>query len=147
MNLTVYLAGEIHSNWREEIKLSGMPVIWLSPNTNHEDSDDCGAIILGEEENPFWRDRKGAGVNSLRTRTMLQQADIVIVKFGDKYRQWNAAFDAGIAVALGKKLIVIHPSGYQHALKEIDAEAAAVCETNQQAIDILRYITQGKLSR
>lgn len=147
MNWKVYLAGEIHSNWREELMQSDLPIDWYSPNTNHEDSDDCGALILGSEEDKFWYDRKGAGVNGIRTRTLLAKSDVVIVKFGEKYRQWNAAFDAGMAVAMGKQLIVIHPPEFQHALKELDSEAAAVCETTEQALKVLAYITQGTLER
>ncbi len=81
-------------------------------------------------------------MNAIRTRPMLQRADIVIVKFGDKYRQWNAAFDAGAAVTLDKPLIVVHPPELQHALKEIDASASAVAETIDQVVEILRYVTQ-----
>ena len=104
MGYTVYLAGEIHSPWRDELRSaveeSGLPIQLVGPVTDHAASDDCGALILGEESNPFWRDRKGAGVNAVRTRVLLQQADVVVVKFGEKYRQWNAAFDAGFASAL-----------------------------------------------
>lgn len=146
MQYNIYLAGEIHSNWREQLMASDLPVNWLTPVTLHQDSDDCGATILGGEEQAFWHDRKGAGMNALRTRTMIQKADIVIVKFGEKYRQWNAAFDAGMAVAYGKQLIVIHPDEFQHALKEIDAEASVVAKTTQQVIDTLVYITSGKLA-
>jgi YtoQ family protein len=146
MNWTVYLAGEIHTNWRTELhdaaRSAELPVEFVGPVTDHDASDNCGAEILGEESNPFWRDRKGAGVNSIRTRTMLQRADIVIVKFGDKYRQWNAAFDAGAAVTLNKPLIAVHPPELQHALKEIDASASAVAETIDQVVEILRYVTQ-----
>ncbi|HIN94250.1 MAG TPA: YtoQ family protein, partial [Planctomycetes bacterium] len=112
------------------------------PVTDHAASDDTGAEILGAETDPFWHDRKGAGLNALRTRTMLDQADLVIVRFGDKYRQWNAAFDAGLAVATQKPLIVIHSPELQHALKEIDAAACAVAETTAQVVEILGYISR-----
>ena len=87
----VYLSGEIHSDWRERIaegvQSRGLPVALSSPNTSHEDSDDCAAIILGmEEKRPNW-DRLGATMNSIRTKTLLEDADVVVVRFGEKYRQ------------------------------------------------------------
>ena len=146
MHYTVYLAGEIHTTWRtelaEEVATANLPVSFLGPVTDHAASDDTGAEILGAETDPFWHDRKGAGVNALRTRTMLAQADLVIVRFGDKYRQWNAAFDAGMAVAMQKPLLVIHPPELQHALKEIDAAACAVAENIQQVVEILGYMAR-----
>ncbi len=146
MHYTVYLAGEIHTTWRtelaQEVAAATLPVSFLGPVTDHAASDDTGAEILGAETDPFWHDRKGAGVNALRTRTMLAQADLVIVRFGDKYRQWNAAFDAGMAVAMQKPLLVIHPPELQHALKEIDAAACAVAENIQQVVQILGYMAR-----
>lgn len=147
MTYKIYLAGEIHSDWREQLMATDLPVEWLSPVTNHEDSDDCGAAILGCEENAYWDDHKGAGMNAVRTRTMIKHADIVVVKFGEKYRQWNAAFDAGMAVALGKQLIVIHPDEFEHALKELDAAASVVAKSTDQVIHALKYITTGVLDR
>ena len=145
MNLTVYLAGEIHTDWRERITAGirehGLSVTTLSPVTDHEASDNVGVKILGDEEKAAWKDRKGAGVNAVRTRTAILKSDIVIVKFGEQYRQWNAAFEAGYAVALGKSLIVLHSSDLTHALKEIDAVAMAVAESPEQVIEILRYVT------
>ena len=145
MRYKIYLAGEIHSDWREVLMGSDLPVEWLTPVTCHADSDDCGVAILGDEENKFWYDRKGASLNAVRTRVMIQHADIVIVKFGEKYRQWNAAFDAGMAVALGKQLMVIQPEEFQHALKEIDAEARVVASDTLQVLAALRYIISGSL--
>ena len=146
MDLIVYLAGEIHSDWRREIisgaEQAGLPVEFLSPVTDHSASDDVGVEILGAEENDFWKDHKGALINSIRTRTALERADVVVVKFGEKYRQWNAAFDAGYAVALGKQLIVIHPQEFTHALKELDGAAQAVAETSEQVVKILEYVTE-----
>lgn len=148
---TVYLSGEIHSDWRQKIakgvEKAGLPVEITSPVTVHEDSDDCGAAILGEEENPFWRDHKGAGINAIRTRSLIGRADIVVVKFGEKYRQWNAAFDAGLAIALGKSLITLHDPSLIHALKEVDGAASAVAQTPEQVVKILEYVTTGKLKR
>ena len=149
MEWMVYLSGEIHTDWRERIEAgaakAGIPVSFTAPVTNHSFSDDCGVTILGAEEKPFWADHKGAKMNAIRTRTLIEQADIVVVRFGEKYRQWNAAFDAGYAAALNTPLIVVHPPEFGHALKEVDGAALAVCETPEQVIDILRYVTTGAL--
>jgi len=145
----VYLSGEIHSNWRTKItsasKRAKLSVEFYSPVTKHDDSDNCGVAILGEESAKFWKDHKGAKLTSIRNNTLIKDSDIVIVRFGDKYRQWNAAFDAGYAAALGKPLIVQHPEEYIHALKEVDASAYAVAETVEQVVRILKYIINGKL--
>lgn len=142
---SVYLSGEIHSNWRNEIKEAveqeNLPISISSPVTDHPASDSVGVNILGEENRDFWKDHKGAKINAIRTRSLIENADIVVVKFGEKYRQWNAAFDAGYASALGKKLIVMHPEEFTHALKEVDATALAVAETPAQIVDILTYVT------
>jgi YtoQ family protein len=139
----VYLSGEIHSDWRERIAAgirdAGLPVQLLAPVTDHGASDDVGAAILGEEDEQFWRDHKGAGVNAVRTQTLLRSADVVVVRFGDKYRQWNAAFEAGYASALGKPIVTLHDSELTHALKEVDRAAMAVAETPDQVVEILRY--------
>ena len=123
MSLTLYLSGEIHSDWREQIisGAAGMNVSFSGPVTDHAASDDCGVAILGAEPNKFWHDHKGAKINAIRTRKAIADADIVVVRFGDKYKQWNAAFDAGYASALGKSLIIMHGAEHQHALKEVDA--------------------------
>ena len=145
----MYLSGEIHSDWREQISKGvlekALPVELTSPNTSHEDSDDCAAIILGmEEKRPNW-DRLGATMNSIRTRTLLEEADVVVVRFGDKYRQWNAAFEAGYAAAKGKSLITVHPPAISHMLKEVNASAHAVCEEPEQVVQILDYVITGRL--
>ncbi|MGB7587098.1 MAG: YtoQ family protein [Solirubrobacterales bacterium] len=146
----VYLSGEIHSDWRERIEAGArgalLPVSFSAPVTDHAASDAAGTATLGEESEAFWRDRKGAGVNAIRTRTLIQAADIVIVRFGDKYRQWNAAFDAGYAAALGKPLITLHDPELDHALKEVDLAAQATARTAEQVVDVLRYVITGKLS-
>jgi len=146
----LYLSGEIHTSWREEIeegcKEAGLPVRFSAPVTHHEASDDCGVAILGSEESKFWHDHKGAKVNAIRTRTLIGEADIVVVRFGEKYKQWNAAFDAGYAAALGKPLIVMHGADHQHALKEVDAAALAVTETPAQIVAILAYVINGQLA-
>ena len=141
---TVYLSGEIHSDWREQIQQgsqeAGLEIAFVSPVTDHGKSDDCGVDILGPEDNNFWKDHKGASLNAIRTRTLIESADIVVVRFGDKYRQWNAAFDAGLASALGKSIITLHDPELTHALKEVDAVANAVCQTPAQVVEILKYV-------
>ena len=101
---------------------------------------------LGNEETQFWKDNKGAKLNAIRTRKEIENSDIVIVKFGEKYKQWNAAFDAGYAAALNKSLIIIHSDEHQHALKEVDAAALAVVKNNDQVVKILNYVINGKLN-
>ena len=147
--LKAYLAGEIHTNWRSNIKSKvldlGLPINLLSPITNHSASDDCGVQILGEENKKFWHDYKGAGINSIRNKNMIEKSNIVIVKFGDKYRQWNAAFDAGYASALGKPVITLHDPILTHPLKEVDGAALAVAETPDQVVKILSYVIDGTI--
>ncbi|MBB3066893.1 YtoQ family protein [Limibacillus halophilus] len=146
---TVYLSGEIHSDWRERISdgiaAAGLPVDVTAPVTVHEDSDDCGVAIFGAEPNKVWHDRKGAQLNAIRTQTLIQDADMVVVRFGEKYKQWNAAFDAGYAAAMGTPYITLHPSEHDHALKEVDAAAHAVARDPEQVVQALTYILTGKL--
>ena len=150
MKLKVYLSGEIHTNWRDEIidkcKSKNLEIEFSSPTTNHELSDDVGVKILGDEEKKFWHDNKGAKINAIRTRNAIEKADIVVVRFGEKYKQWNAAFDAGFAAALNKSIIVIHNDEHQHALKEVDAAASAVAKDQYQVVRILKYILEGSLN-
>lgn len=147
----VYLSGEIHTDWRERIidgvKALDLPVEFSAPVTDHSASDDCGAVILGGEDKKFWYDHKGAKVNAIRTRTLIEKADIVVVRFGDQYKQWNAAFDAGYASALGKSLVVVHDPSLTHPLKEVDGAALAVAETSEQVAEILKYVILGQLDR
>ena len=147
--LKVYLAGEIHTNWREEIinlcDKEKLDIKFTSPVTDHEASDNCGVEILGEEDKNIWKDRKGANINSIRTKKSIQDSEVVIVKFGEKYKQWNAAFDAGYASDLNKSIIVIHNEDHQHALKEVNAAAAAVASDQKQVVRILKYILEGTL--
>ncbi len=147
--LNVYLSGEIHSDWRQEIinlcNKENLEISFSSPITNHEASDNCGVEILGNEEKNFWKDNKGANINSIKTRKSIKDCDIVVVKFGEKYKQWNAAFDAGYAAALNKSIIVIHNEEHQHALKEVDAASAAVAKDQHQVVRILKYILKETL--
>ncbi len=147
MTLSIYLSGEIHTDWRDQIiaGAKGLNVTFSAPVTDHAASDDCGVAILGEEPDKFWHDRKGAMVNAIRTRKGIEEADVVVVRFGDKYKQWNAAFDAGYASALGKSLIILQPPEHDHALKEVNAAALAMARTPEQVIQILRYVQDGTL--
>ena len=145
--MKIYLSGEIHTDWRDQI-INGtkdVDVSFSSPITDHAASDDCGVRILGSEDNDFWHDKKGAQINAIRTKNGIKNADIVVVRFGEKYKQWNAAFDAGYAAALGKALIILHAKDVSHALKEVDAAALAVAETPEQVINILKYVQNGEL--
>ena len=145
----VYLSGEIHSDWRRRIEHgvrdAGLPVAFSAPVTDHAASDDAGTGTLGAEGESFWRDHMGAGVNAIRTQTLIRDADLVVVRFGDKYRQWNAAFDAGFAAALGKPIITLHEDDLDHALKEVDRAALATARRPEQVVDVLRYVIEGEL--
>lgn len=147
MSFNVYLSGEIHSDWRERIEKGiqdkNLDVKLYSPVTNHEASDDCGEKILGVETESFWKDHKAAKINAIRIRKYIEDADIVVVRFGNKYKQWNAAFDAGYAAALGKSIITLHDEELTHALKEVDAVAQVVCSTPEQVVEILSYTLKG----
>tara|TARA_A100001015_G_scaffold21887_1_gene24847 strand:- start:10 stop:468 length:459 start_codon:yes stop_codon:yes gene_type:complete len=148
-NLNVFLSGEIHTDWRVEIidqsKNKNLPINFFSPETNHANSDDCGVSILGSENDKFWHDYKGASINSINNSICIKKSDIVIIKFGEKYKQWNAAFDAGYAIGLNKNIITLHTKDLDHALKEVDAAAKAVCRSNVEVIKILKYITNSEL--
>ena len=147
MTLSVYLSGEIHTDWREQIidGAKGLDVAFSAPVTDHDASYDCGVTILGEEPNKYWHDHKGAMINAIRTRKGIEDADVVVVRFGEKYRQWNAAFDAGYAAAKGKSLIILQMPEHDHALKEVDAAALAVAREPAQVVEILAYVLNGSL--
>ena len=144
MNWTVYLSGEIHTDWREQImqgaKNHGLNIKFTSAVTDHDASDAAGDL-LGENNKPFWRDHQSSKVNSIRTKTLIQNCDIAIIRFGDKYKQWNAAFDAGFCAALDKPYITLHNDDIIHPLKEVDAAAMAWAQTPEQIVEILKYIT------
>lgn len=147
MSYRVYLSGEIHSAWREEIKQGanslGLDITFLAPVTNHEASDAAGDH-LGEEPESFWRDHKSSKINLIRTKSLIESADLVVIRFGDQYRQWNAAFDAGYCAALGTPYITLHAADIIHPLKEVDASALAWAQTTDQVIEILRYVLQAQ---
>jgi len=147
MTWGVYLSGEIHTDWRQQImrgaESNGLPIVFTSAVTDHEASDAAGDV-LGKEEDNFWRDHKSSKVNSIRTKTLIRQCDIAVVRFGDKYKQWNAAFDAGCCAALGKPYITLHDADIVHPLKEVDAAAMAWAETPEQVVEILKYVIDAK---
>lgn len=147
MAMKIYLSGEIHTDWRKQIMdgAAGLDITFSSPVTDHKASDDCGVAILGGEPNKYWHDHKSAMMNAIRTRKGIQDADIVVACFGEKYKQWNVAFDAGYAAALGKSLIILHGAEHQHALKEVDAAALAVTNNPKAVVDILRYVLTEQL--
>ena len=144
MNWTVYLSGEIHTDWRKQIEEGceshNLPIRFTSAVTDHEASDAAGDL-LGVEDANYWRDHKSAKINAIRTRNLLENCNLAVVRFGDKYKQWNAAFDAGYCAALGKPYITLHDEQIIHPLKEVDALAMAWAETPAQVVEILKYAT------
>ncbi len=145
MELIVYLSGEVHTDWRQQIiegaEKASLPITFCSAVTDHEASDAAGDI-LGEESNSFWRDHKSAKVNAIRTRTLIEESDVVVIRFGDKYKQWNAAYDAGYCAALDTPYITLHDDSLIHALKEVDGSAMARAKTPGQVVEVLKYITK-----
>ncbi|KJY78555.1 YtoQ family protein [Vibrio nigripulchritudo] len=143
MSFNVYLSGEIHTDWRDQIieqsKAAGLNITFTSAVTNHQASDAAGDV-LGEEESGFWRDHKSAKVNAIRTKTHIENCDLAVIRFGDKYRQWNAAFDAGYCAAHGKPYITLHDEALIHPLKEVDASAQAWATSPSQVVEILTYL-------
>jgi YtoQ family protein len=147
MEYIVYLSGEIHTDWREKIKQGAeslaLPITFTSAVTNHEASDAAGDV-LGAETNSFWRDHKSSKVNAIRTKTLLEQCDLAVVRFGNQYKQWNAAFDAGFCAALGTPYITLHDEDIIHPLKEVDGAAMAWAQTPEQVVEVLQYVTSAK---
>lgn len=147
MDLNVYLSGEIHTDWREKIisgcKENKLSISFSSAVTDHAASDSAGDV-LGAEDSGFWRDHKSAKVNAIRTKTLIENCDVAIIRFGDKYKQWNAAFDAGYCAALGTPYITLHDESIIHPLKEVDAAALAWTTTPEQVIEVLSYVVSTK---
>lgn len=144
MDLTVYLAGEIHSDWRDKIQSlateKDLPLTFVSPQTDHDLSDDIGENILGKQPNKYYRDNAASSINNLRTQVLMNKADVVIALFGEEYKQWNTAMDATTAITTGKPLILVRPEKLIHPLKEISEKANVVTSTVEQAIEVLEYI-------
>ena len=147
MSWNIYLSGEIHTDWREQIikgvQALDLDVEFTSAVTNHAASDAAGDV-LGEESNNFWRDHKSSKVNAIRTRSLIAKCDIAIVRFGKEYKQWNAAFDAGQLAALDKPYITLHDDDIVHPLKEVDGAAMAWATTTEQVVKILEYVIDTK---
>ena len=144
MSWNVYLSGEIHTDWRERIQEGAnrakLDITFTTPVTHHEASDDVGEAILGKEDSSFWRDHKAAKINAIRIQKAIEDADLVVVRFGEKFKQWNAAFDAGYAAALGVPIVTLHDEELTHPLKEVDAAARATAQTSEQIVEILQYL-------
>jgi YtoQ family protein len=147
MEWNVYLAGEIHTDWRKKIIIESeslsLPIFFTSAVTNHEGSDSAGDV-LGKETDQYWRDHKSSRVNAIRTRKLIEECDIAVIRFGDKYKQWNAAFEAGFCAALGKSYITLHEGDIIHPLKEVDAASMAWASSTSQVVEIFKYITLSK---
>lgn len=144
MRLTVYLAGQIHDGWRDNLRNKAetmkLTIDFVGPMEVHERSDNIGEEIFGQQPNPVLKDEAASAINNLRTKVLLNKADIVVALFGESYKQWNTAVDAGEAVAQGKPLILIRPENLHHALKELSNRAQVVVETEEQALQAIKYI-------
>ncbi|MDQ0220316.1 YtoQ family protein [Peribacillus cavernae] len=144
MKMTVYLAGEIHTNWRNELKEKvealQLPLDFVGPMEDHERSDNIGEEILGSQPSSILKDASASSVNNLRTELLMKKSDLIIALFGEKYKQWNTAMDASAAVSLGKPLILIRPQELHHPLKELSRKANVTVESVNQALKVLSYI-------
>lgn len=144
MELTVYLAGQIHDDWRKEVeekaKEKGLPLRFAAPQTNHDRSDDIGEDILGKQPGKLYKDDAASDINNFRTEVLMKKADVVIALFGEQYKQWNTAMDASAAIAMQKPTIIIRPESLIHPLKELSNKANVTVETIDQAVDVLAYI-------
>lgn len=144
--ITIYLAGEIHSDWRNRfrslVEERGVEAAFVGPQEAHDRSDAVGEDILGPQPGDRYRDLMGARVNTLRTRVLLRRTDLAVAYFGQQYRQWNTASDAGAALAAGIPLILVREPDLTHALKELDALAAFTAETLEQAAEAVAYIVE-----
>ena len=144
--LTIYLAGEIHSDWRDRLRARvdalGLPsdIEYVGPQEEHDRSDDVGEDILGKQPDVRYRDLLGGKVNHLRRRVQMARADLVVAYFGPDYKQWNTAADAGAAAAIDRPLILVRAREHIHALKDLDAFADVTVETLEQAASVIGYI-------
>ncbi|MFA1820281.1 YtoQ family protein [Virgibacillus oceani] len=144
MDLTVYLAGQIHDDWREDVKQiakeKDLSLTFVAPQTNHYRSDDIGEAILGKQPDNVYRDDAASSVNNFRTQVLMQKSDVVIALFGEKYKQWNTAMDASAAITMGKPTIIVRDESLVHPLKELSNKANITVETVEQALDVIAYI-------
>ena len=143
-DVVIYAAGEIHSEWRNDLRqcleAADVEAQIVGPQEVHDLSDSIGEDILGEQPSPRYRDLMSARVNTLRTRVLMQRADLCVAYFGPKFKQWNTASDAGAAIASGLPLILVRADEHIHALKEVDALATLTVETLEQAAQAIAYI-------
>jgi YtoQ family protein len=146
MKFTIYLAGEIHTDWREELKDKAkaldLPLDFVGPMTDHERSDNIGELVMGTQANPIAKDEAASQINNLRTQLLMKKSDVVIALFGEKYKQWNTAMDASAAISLHKPLILIRPENLHHPLKELSNKANVTVETVNQALKVLTYVLE-----
>lgn len=144
MKLIVYLAGQIHDDWRDEVaqkaKAKNLPLEFVGPQTTHDRSDNIGEEIQGKQPSNLYKDDAASDINNFRTQVLMKKADIVIALFGEKYKQWNTAMDASTAIAMNKPTIIIRPESLIHPLKELSNKANVTVETVDQAIDVIGYI-------
>ncbi|WP_404444601.1 YtoQ family protein [Sutcliffiella horikoshii] len=146
MKFTVYLAGEIHTSWREELidkaQALDLPLEFVGPMTDHERSDNIGEAVMGPQPSSIAKDEAASQINNLRTELLLKKSDLVIALFGEKYKQWNTAMDASAAISLQKPLILIRPENLHHPLKELSNKANVTVETVNQALKVLTYVLE-----
>lgn len=144
MEFTVYLAGQIHDDWREQVeklaKEKKLPLTFVAPQTNHDRSDNIGEEILGEQPDKLHKDDAASDINNFRTQLLMQKSDAVIALFGEQYKQWNTAMDASNAITLNKPTIIVRPKSLIHPLKELSNKANVTVETVEQALDVLAYV-------
>lgn len=144
MDVTVYLAGQIHDDWRGEVekKVSekDLPIQFVSPQTDHDLSDSIGEKIQGEQPGKYYTDYAASDINNFRTDVLMHKADVVIALFGEDYRQWNTAMDATTAINNNKPLIIVRPEELIHPLKELSNKAHVTVKTVDQAVSILEYV-------
>ncbi|EUJ17705.1 hypothetical protein MAQA_11891 [Listeria aquatica FSL S10-1188] len=65
---------------------------------------------------------------------------MVIAYFGEKFKQWNTASDASLALAENKPVILIRPKNLHHPLKELSERANVTVSTIPEAVQVLKYI-------
>ena len=144
MKLTVYLAGEIHTDWRQEliekVTARGLDMEFVFPQQVHDRSDSIGEDIQGTQPNAYFRDLAASDVNNFRTEVLMNKADVVVALFGEQYRQWNTAMDLSTGIAKGKPSIMIRPEAFIHPLKELSRKTNVTVETVDQAVEALAYI-------
>lgn len=144
MRLTVYLAGEIHTSWRQDLmdkaREKGLDLEFVSPQLIHDRSDNIGEDVQGTQPNAYFRDLAASDINNFRTEVLLKKSDVVVALFGEQYKQWNTAMDLSTGIALGKPTIMIRPESLIHPLKELSRKSNVTVSTVDQAAEVLAYI-------